>query len=61
MDGGRGFTHTFIYSLIPEFGNLILIRATAVIRIFREADAPRNAKVNLTAKLRIVIILEIIG
>jgi len=54
-------THIFIYSLIPESGNLTLIKATATPRIFREADAPRNAKVNLTAKLSIVIIVEIIG
>lgn len=61
VDGGKGIMHTFINSLTPEFGNLILIRAIAVIRIFREADVPCNAKVTLTAKLRIVIILKIIG
>ena len=61
VDGGKGNMHTFVYFLIPEFGNLILIRAMATIRFFREVEAACNAKVNLTAKLRIVIILEIIG
>lgn len=39
--------------MIPEFGNVILTRATAVLRIFWEVDVSYNAKVNLRENPRI--------
>lgn len=50
-----------ISSLYTRIWELTLIRATAVIKDFREVRAPCSAEVNLRAKLRIVITLEIIG
>lgn len=54
-------SYTFKYFLIPEFGNLTLIRAMAVISFFFSGFHSLECKVNLTAKHRIVIVLEIRG